>query len=121
MRRAVAYLRRPGLSPDHAPVPYGRAAGDRRHHKRKAAFGLTPDMFEHLLRRQAGGCAICRGLPRAKRRALAVDHEHRTRRIRGLLCENCNRAVGLFDDDPVRIATAVEYLRTSRARSAKRK
>ena len=54
----------------------------------KAAFGLTPEDYATLLARQGGVCAICVQRPVSKR--LAVDHDHNTGEIRGLLCSRCN-------------------------------
>lgn len=58
-------------------------------------YGLTGEEYDALFRYQGGRCAICRRKPRTKR--LAVDHDHRTGEVRGLLCANnengCNRAV----------------------------
>lgn len=53
-----------------------------------ARFGLTPDAYAALLAKQGGVCKICRR-PRGKRR-LAIDHNHATGAIRGLLCGPCN-------------------------------
>ena len=58
-------------------------------------YGITEDEYNALLRLQGGRCAICKRRPRTKR--LAVDHDHATGLVRGLLCANnengCNRAV----------------------------
>ena len=61
-----------------------------------------------MLERQSGVCAICGGKPKSGR--LHVDHIHGTDRVRGLLCNLCNPALGLFKDDTVRLAMAIEYL-----------
>lgn len=70
---------------------------------------LTEDDYEMMLARQSGVCAICKGKPTGER--LAIDHVHGTKRVRGLLCGSCNRALGLFKDDPVRLAVAIKYLK----------
>lgn len=57
---------------------------------------------------QGGVCAICE-CPDKKR--LSVDHDHQTGKIRGLLCANCNLALGNFKDDPDRLAKAIVYLK----------
>src|SRR5438046_1388392 len=56
-----------------------------------ATYGMTIETYERLLRFQGGLCAICRRPP--KRRRLAVDHNHKTGAIRGLLCFACNHRV----------------------------
>lgn len=45
---------------------------------------------------------------------LVVDHDHATGKVRGLLCHNCNRALGLLHDNPVTINNALEYLKVQR-------
>lgn len=51
-------------------------------------YGLSPDDYDALLKLQGGKCAICRARPKSKR--LAVDHDHKTGAVRGLLCSRCN-------------------------------
>ena len=70
---------------------------------------LTEAEYKMMLERQNEACAICKGTPKGER--LAVDHVHGTEKVRGLLCGPCNRALGLFKDDPVRLAVAIEYLK----------
>ena len=69
---------------------------------------LTEDEYVAMLEAQGGVCAICKGKPRRSR--LAVDHIHGTDEVRGLLCNLCNPALGLFKDDPDRLKAAIEYL-----------
>jgi hypothetical protein len=63
---------------------------------------------------QDGKCAIC-GVHEAyaPRKRLAVDHDHRTGAIRGLLCGNCNVGLGQFKDSPELLAAAIRYLEAS--------
>jgi Recombination endonuclease VII len=56
--------------------------------------------------RQAGVCAICLAAS-----AEHVDHDHTTGHVRGVLCFNCNVAIGQFKDDPWVLQRAIEYLR----------
>ena len=65
--------------------------------------------YEELLGEQAGACAIC-GLAETTGRRLAIDHDHKTGRIRGLLCSNCNRGIGHLKDDTRLLSKAIEYL-----------
>ena len=69
-------------------------------------FGLTPPDYARLFLSQDGKCAICRRVPSG--RALDVDHDHRTREIRGLLCHRCNRGLGYFL--PEHVELAADYL-----------
>lgn len=65
-----------------------------------------------MLQGQGGGCAIC-GRTRAEegiKKHLAVDHDHETKKVRGILCECCNRALGLFRHDPSLLSQAKAYL-----------
>ncbi len=77
-------------------------------------YGLTLEEYRALRTKQKDRCAIC-GRPesargRGKRPArLSVDHDHRTGKVRGLLCRVCNSALGRFTDDSWR-ASAARYL-----------
>ena len=81
------------------------AAATKLRHKYK--LGL--DAYESLLMAQRWGCAICGGVNENKRR-LSVDHDHRTGRVRGLLCNPCNLAIGWMRDNPDRLRAAASYL-----------
>ena len=60
---------------------------------------------------QDGKCAICSN-PQENRR-LAVDHCHKTGKVRGLLCQGCNTGIGGLKDDTERIKKAIDYLKKS--------
>jgi hypothetical protein len=81
----------------------------------KARFGITPETYVAMLDAQDGVCAICRRpetrIVRGCVSALAVDHNHTTGQIRGLLCFRCNSGIGALGDDPENIDRAAEYLR----------
>ena len=74
----------------------------------KREYGITHDEYDAMLAKQYGGCAVC-GKPEAGKR-LAVDHDHRTGKVRGLLCENCNRALGMAQDSPTILRALADYL-----------
>lgn len=61
---------------------------------RRKALGLSLDDYEALLKAQGGGCAICGAAPKTRR--LHVDHDHKTGKVRGLLCFKCNRALPYY-------------------------
>ena len=71
-------------------------------------YGIGLDSYERLLKMQDGKCAICGDIEDG--RALAVDHDHVTGKVRGLLCANCNNGLGRFKDDAERLKAAVRYL-----------
>lgn len=79
--------------------------------KRKRGFSLTIQEYDMLLEKQNGVCAICGNA--CAHFSLAVDHCHQTGEIRGLLCSQCNRGLGLFRDEPERLRKAAEYLERS--------
>lgn len=77
-------------------------------------YGVTAAEYEHMLLTQKGHCAICGEDPPAHRdgRAkLAVDHCHKTGKVRGLLCAWCNAALGYLKEDLARVAAVTKYLR----------
>jgi hypothetical protein len=81
-------------------------------------FGITTEEFNVLLEQQNGGCAICgQTYGSARYRNLAVDHDHNTGKVRGLLCFNCNTGLGAFKDSTDRMQTAVSYIQRFEAMS----
>jgi hypothetical protein len=72
-------------------------------------YGITPADYQALLNAQGGGCAIC-GLTNSGRDRLAVDHDHKTGTVRGLLCHGCNIGLGNFHDSPTNLQKAIAYL-----------
>lgn len=77
----------------------------------KRAYGLDFKDYERMLETQNGVCAICSSPPPNNRKTrLAIDHCHKTGKVRGLLCDKCNRSIGLLKDDVNILAKAIEYL-----------
>jgi hypothetical protein len=72
-------------------------------------YNLTQAEYDAKLAEQNGVCAVC-GQECKSGRTLAVDHCHVTGEVRGLLCMNCNRAIGWLKDDPKLIQAALEYI-----------
>lgn len=77
--------------------------------KLKKKYGISTEQYDEMLRRQQGVCAVC-GEVNPDGRRLAVDHEHETGQVRGLLCTMCNRGIGSMRDDPERLRAAAAYL-----------
>ncbi len=82
----------------------------------KRFYGITIDQYEEMERQQGGVCAICSRPERAvdrhsqAPRRLAVDHDHSTGAVRGLLCGDCNKGLGHFADSPEMLGLAIAYL-----------
>lgn len=78
----------------------------------KESFGITMEQFEAMREAQKGACAICGKKETGSKRSvhLFVDHCHKTKSIRGLLCNNCNIGLGHFKDDSELLMKAASYL-----------
>lgn len=85
-----------------------RKAEGRRYHL-KVKYSITETEYDDLLEKQNGRCAICKEICTTGRR-LAVDHNHQTGAIRGLLCGRCNRGIGHFRDNPELLKSVIIYL-----------
>lgn len=72
-------------------------------------YNLKPQDYEALRMVQNNLCAICERPCRREVR-LSIDHDHRTGEVRGLLCQNCNAGIGMFEDNIRLLAKAIEYL-----------
>lgn len=120
--RINANERRERLKNDPSFIEERRASEARRYQKHrskrlrvardvalKRKYGISLSEYESMAESQNGRCAICDSLPDKK--GLAVDHCHDSGRVRGLLCNKCNAALGFFRDDPERVGAAMAYLR----------
>lgn len=106
------------------PQKYLRAAAKYRNsnrsklaaYKLKDRYNLTPEQYKKMQAKQNNRCAICGEEETAlhnhtkKPLKLAVDHCHTTGKVRGLLCQDCNRGIGKFHDDIERLRSAITYL-----------
>lgn len=105
-RRRKAYKCRPKRPPELVYVAQRR--------KQLRKLGLTLESYAEMLAAQNETCAICKR-PQRTKRALAVDHDHATGKIRALLCDHCNRGLGYFFDRPDLLEVARCYLITHAA------
>ena len=80
---------------------------------RKTVYGLTIEAYEAMLTAQGSVCAICLRVNMGKR-SLSVDHDHKTGKIRALLCTKCNLGMGMFDDDAKILERVIKYLNKHR-------
>lgn len=85
----------------------------------KKKFGISVQEYDLLLAKQGGVCAICGNKENhvyksGKLKELAVDHCHGSKKVRGLLCLNCNQGLGRFQDSVENLQRAIDYLRKSK-------
>lgn len=76
-------------------------------------YNIDNSEYETRLAQQGGVCAICSQPPSSTSRRLHVDHDHRTGKVRGILCSKCNRGLGLFNDSQILLTAARSYLATA--------
>jgi hypothetical protein len=99
---------------EYARANVGKYASRRatyaRKYQLKYQYNLTPEELRDMEVGQAGRCLICLRVPP---RSLVVDHDHATGKIRGLLCNPCNRLLGIARDDIKVLASAQRYLAAS--------
>jgi len=78
----------------------------------KKKYGITVLDFDKMLAEQGGACLVCgtKDSGRTNSLVLCVDHDHKTGKVRGLLCHNCNVAIGSMQDNPALLRKAAEYL-----------
>lgn len=72
-----------------------------RDYKLRSKYGITLQEYGLLFLKQKGQCGICDRVPQGKM-PLFVDHDHKTKRVRGLLCASCNSSLGIFDNTTLR-------------------
>lgn len=68
-------------------------------------YKITEKQYVQLKNKQRGRCRIC-----SRRKKLVVDHCHKTNKIRGLICNNCNLLLGHAKDEPLTLLGAINYL-----------
>lgn len=76
----------------------------------RRAHRISLEEYRNMVAAQGGLCAGCERPPKDGER-LCVDHNHKTKAIRGLLCHNCNRGIGFLGEDPNTFARLVKYLK----------
>lgn len=76
-------------------------------------YGVTEQQYNDMLVYQNDKCAICHIHYSFFNKKLSIDHNHNNGIVRGLLCNNCNIAIGLLNDDVDRLKSAINYLNNS--------
>lgn len=78
----------------------------------KRVYGITAQEYDDRLVIQGGGCGIC-GKNNDGKVKLSIDHDATTGKLRGILCGNCNRAIGQLAHNTLRLNSAIDYLTNS--------
>lgn len=77
-------------------------------------YNLSLQAYKTMFKKQQGKCAICGSegftLKESQKTKLIIDHDHKTGKVRGLLCPNCNRGLGLFQENTKLLEKAKEYI-----------
>lgn len=95
-------------NPERYEENWRRLTSNRNKLVRKAReYNIDIDDLKNLIETREGKCEICNQVPH---RWLVVDHCHNTTKVRGILCEKCNQALGLFGDSVESLRSAIEYL-----------
>lgn len=95
---------------------YRKTTGYKKSHRKyklKSTYDITLEDYDNLLKFQNNKCAICEcesKISDGRNRRLHVDHDHKTGKIRGLLCKGCNTSLGVFKDSKEILQRAINYL-----------
>ena len=71
----------------------------------KNRYGLTKERYQQMSEAQNFKCLLC-----GQKKKLHVDHDHKTKQVRGLLCSECNRGIGYLKENIVTLQNAITYL-----------
>lgn len=103
--KVFAFQRRRSVCRTCSDGGYLEPAEKRRHGYLLLKYGLTLEAYENMWNAQGGLCAICRAST-----PLVVDHNHATGKVRALLCEHCNRGIGMFREQPEAMRAGARYV-----------
>ena len=99
--------------PDRIVAYRKKAAVGTNNARLKRLYGIDTDDYKKLTLAQSSCCAICKIPSSDLKKAFDVDHDHETGRVRGLLCNNCNRGIGHLKDSVEILASAIAYLKVN--------
>jgi len=88
---------------------YKKKNNNARRYSLKNKYGIDIEQYDNILEKQNNLCAIC-GKPNDGKKSFSVDHDHKTNKVRGLLCTSCNLGLGNFKDTIKLLASAARYL-----------
>ena len=93
---------------DH-PERYAKYRKRANEYLKERRYGITQDQFEQMLVDQSNKCKIC-NIEFKNTKSTHIDHCHKTNKVRGLLCNDCNLALGQFGDNTDIMDNAIKYL-----------
>lgn len=73
-------------------------------------YGIDLNEYNRMFQIQGGRCAICQLHQSEQKRSMCVDHNHKTDKVRKLLCRTCNSVLGLMDENIIRLSAMINYL-----------
>lgn len=113
--RASLWSKKNSMQRQENQRKYGKRRPEvKQNSKFKQRYGISLDKFNEMSDNQKDQCLICKKHKSDnKNNKLFVDHCHSTKKVRGLLCDNCNKGLGCFRDDPSLLTKAMEYLKTN--------
>jgi len=97
---------------------YKKGKASMKNAKLLRSFGITLAQYEAMLVAQNNKCCICGDENFTEGKCLAVDHNHTTNKVRGLLCGSCNAGLGMFKDSTTRLENAIAYLKLTEDKTA---
>ena len=101
--KSKKYLTQPGVKERKAEI--------KRRNNRKRSYNFPPELFDKRFEEQGQVCAICKSPEAGGRGTFHADHDHQAMEPRGVLCHNCNVALGNFQDNEEILIAAIEYIR----------
>ncbi len=100
-------------SSNKGKIRYKNNKSKHRNGNLKRKFGISLDDYNTIFENQNKKCAICMKENKSDR-MYSVDHCHKTQTLRGILCEECNKGLGLFYDSIENLESAIQYLKKSK-------
>lgn len=88
-----------------------RASGKSRINEIERKFGINYEFYLRMIEEQGNKCGICRKPLEKGVNGLAIDHCHKSEKVRGVLCRDCNLGLGFFKDNIISLLKAVDYLK----------
>jgi hypothetical protein len=111
-QRAENYLKHKNTKKDYYLNNKERIVSRHRRNLLKKRYNLTEDEYEQMAIKQNNLCFLCnKPQIKGRRGGLCVDHNHITDKVRKLLCNKCNTALGLFNEDISLMERAIQYLK----------